>query len=68
MARRFSNGIDPGLIPALPDPVTVAGTIIRQGGKLWYSDGQRWLELVKITVSATAPPSPVAGDLWVDTN
>lgn len=45
MAKKFLNGIAIAEISALPDFASNAGVLLRQNGKLWYSDGTAWYDL-----------------------
>lgn len=62
-----SNTIDilVDIQPGLP-PGGLAGQILAKKSATAFD--VEWIPQVKITVGPTPPPSPVIGELWVDTN
>ena len=50
--------------------VGVAGSLYYNTTSLtyWVSDGTSWVQLVPMTVSATAPSNPAVGAIWMDTS
>lgn len=71
----FLNGLRVASVSALPAASLNAGVILRQGGKLWYSDGSTWFDLAatggggggsqEVYVQQTRPASAGPWMWWV---